>query len=90
MGSVNAQLNLWDIPCQQVQGFAQYPMENNENNWKINMTSKLQFQDITIGTGKNYRRRAWGADYCALHEGYLPNGTVFDSASHTAGNRLKP
>ena len=43
------------------------------------MTSKLQFQDITIGTGKTAER---GALITAHYTGYLPDGTVFDSSHH--------
>jgi len=43
------------------------------------MTSKLQFQDLTIGTGKTAER---GALITAHYTGYLPDGTVFDSSHH--------
>ena len=43
------------------------------------MTNKLQFQDITIGTGKTAER---GALITAHYTGYLPDGTVFDSSHH--------
>ena len=38
------------------------------------MTSKLQFQDLIIGTGKTAER---GALITAHYTGYLPDGTVF-------------
>ena len=43
------------------------------------MTSKLQFQDLIIGTGKTAER---GALITAHYTGYLPEGTVFDSSHH--------
>lgn len=43
------------------------------------MTSKLQFQDLIIGTGKTAER---GALVTAHYTGYLPDGTVFDSSHH--------
>ena len=43
------------------------------------MTSKLQFQDLIIGTGKTAER---GALITAHYTGYLPDGTVFDSSHH--------
>lgn len=43
------------------------------------MTSKLQFQDLIIGTGKIAER---GALITAHYTGYLPDGTVFDSSHH--------
>lgn len=45
------------------------------------MTDKLQFEEITIGTGKPAER---GALITAHYAGYLPDGTIFDS-SHSRG-----